>query len=118
MPSSEYRLRQTPLYRRDLDLFVFGHQPEVAAHGLFWYDAVTGVGLVEPMRTEQPHQGKGLARHVPSTGIHKLVVAGNERIKVSYEADNGPVVALYLGAGFEPTMSCSFWSATTNGPRP
>jgi GNAT superfamily N-acetyltransferase len=113
-PEAEDRLRQTSLYRPDLDLFVVDHQGEVVAYGLFWYDPATGVGLVEPMRTEEPHQGRGLARHVLSSGIHKLVAAGSERVKVSYDADNGPAVALYLGAGFEPTMTRSWWSATAN----
>ena len=117
-PEAEDRLRQTSLYRPDLDLFVVDHQGEVVAYGLFWYDLATGVGFVEPMRTEQPHQGRGLACHVLSTGIRKLVAAGSERVKVSYEADNGSAVALYLGAGFEPTMTCSVWSATVNRPRP
>lgn len=116
-PEVEYRLRQTPLYRPDLDLFVVDQHGEVAAYGLFWYDPATGVGLVEPIRTEEPHQGKGLARHVLTAGIHNLVAVGSKRIKVSYEADNEPAVALYVGAGFEPTMTCSLWSATTNPPR-
>ena len=113
-PEVEHRLRQTSLYRPDLDLFVVDHHGQIAAHGLFWNDPATGVGLVEPMGTEQPHQGRGLARHVLTAGIHKLVAAGSERIKVSYEADNPPAVALYLGAGFEPTMTCSMWSTTTS----
>lgn len=71
------------------------------------------VGLVEPIRTEQPHQGKGLSRHVVASAIHKLVDAGSERIKVSYESDNTAAVTPYLGSGFEPTMTCSLWSTTT-----
>jgi len=113
-PEVEQRLRQTSLYRPDLDLFVVDHHGEVAAYGLFWNDPATVVGLVEPMRTEEAHQGKGLARHVLTTGIHKLVAAGSERIKVSYDVDNRSAVALYLGAGFEPTMTCSLWTAATD----
>lgn len=113
-PEAEDRLRQTSLYRPDLDLFVVDQQGEVVAYGLFWYDPATGVGLVEPMRTEQPHQGRGLARHILTAGIHNLVAAGSERTKVSYEADNAPAVALYLGVGFEPSMTCSSWSTATN----
>jgi ribosomal protein S18 acetylase RimI-like enzyme len=112
-PEVESRLRQTSLYRSDLDLFVVDHHGEIAAYGLFWNDPATGVGLVEPIGTEQPHQGRGLARHVLTSGIHKLVAVGSERIKVSYEADNARAVALYLGAGFEPTMTCSLWSTAT-----
>lgn len=110
----ENRLRQTSLYRPDLDLFVADERGEVAAYGLFWNDPVTGVGLVEPIRTEQPHQGKGLARHIVTTGIHKLAAAGSGRVKVSYDADNPPAVALYLSVGFEPATTCSMWSSTTN----
>lgn len=113
-PEVENRLRQTSLYRPDLDLFVADSHGYVAAYGLFWNDPATGVGLVEPMRTEEPHQGKGLARHVLTTGIQKLVADGCQRIKVSYEPDNPPAVALYLGAGFEPSMTCTAWSAPTN----
>jgi len=113
-PDVEKRLRQTSLYRPDLDLFVVDERGDVAAFGLFWHDPVTGVGLVEPIRTEQPHQGKGLARHIVTTGIHKLAAAGSRRIKVSYDPDNSPAVALYLGAGFEPATTCSMWISTTN----
>ena len=113
-PDAEHRLRQTSLYRPDLDLFVVDQQGEVAAYGLFWHDPTTGVGLVEPMRTEESHQGKGLARHVLTTGLNRLVAAGSNRLKVSYDPDNPPAVALYLGVGFEPTTTSSLWSAPTS----
>ncbi len=109
----ERRLRQTSLYRPDVDLFVTDRDGDIAAYGLFWPDPVTGVGLVEPMRTEDAHQGRGLARHVLTTGISKLIDAGSKRIKVSYEGDNAPAVALYLGVGFERSMTCSTWTAPT-----
>ena len=110
----ENRLRQTSLYRPDLDLFVVDERGEVAAYGLFWHDPVTGVGLVEPIRTEQPHQGKGLARHIVTTGLHELAASGTGRIKVSYDGDDPAAVGLYLGVGFEPVMTCSMWSSTAN----
>jgi predicted N-acetyltransferase YhbS len=113
-PDAENRLRQTSLYRPDLDLFVVDEGGEVAAYGLFWHDPVTGVGLVEPIRTEQPHQGKGLARHIVTTGLHELAAAGSRRIKVSYDGDDPAAVGLYLGVGFEPAMTCSMWSSTAN----
>jgi predicted N-acetyltransferase YhbS len=109
----ENRLRQTSLYRPDLDLFVADEGGAVAAYGLFWNDPVTGVGLIEPIRTEQPYQGKGLARHIVTTGIHELAAAGSARIKVSYDADNPPAVSLYLGVGFVPETTCSLWTSTT-----
>ena len=60
----------------------------VAAYGLFWYDPETATGLVEPMRTEDDHQRRGLARHILTTGIDLLAEAGAVRIKICYEPDN------------------------------
>ena len=42
----------------DLDLAVYAPNGDIAAYGLFWADPVTGVGLVEPMRTEDAYQGR------------------------------------------------------------
>ena len=112
-PDVERRLRQTSLYRPDLDLFVVDQQDDVVAYGLFWHDPTTGVGLVEPMRTEESHQGKGLARHVLTSGLNRLVAARSERLKISYDPDNPPAAALYLSVGFVPTTTCSIWSAPT-----
>jgi GNAT superfamily N-acetyltransferase len=96
------RLARCPLYRADLDLMVLTDDDDVAAYGLFWPDPVTGVGLVEPMRTEDAHQGLGLARAVLTEGMRRLVAAGSTRLKVSYFADNEPAERLYLGVGFVP----------------
>jgi GNAT superfamily N-acetyltransferase len=84
----EARLQQTSLYRPDLDLVVHDRHDQVAAYGLFWYDPATRVGVVEPMRTEDDHQRRGLARHVLTNGIDRLVRAGAERIKICFEPDN------------------------------
>ena len=101
-PDPEPRLRQTSLYRPDLDLVVHDSSDHVAAYGLFWYDPVTATGLVEPMRTEDDHQRRGLARHILTTGLDLLAEAGAARIKVCYEPDNPASGRLYLSAGFEP----------------
>jgi GNAT superfamily N-acetyltransferase len=98
----EPRLRQTSLYRPDLDLVVHDADGEVAAYGLFWFDPVTATGLVEPMRTEDEHQRRGLARHVLTAGIDRLARAGAERIKICFEPDNPASKHLYLSVGFEP----------------
>jgi predicted N-acetyltransferase YhbS len=57
---------------------------------------VTGVGLVEPMRTQDAHQGRGLARHVLAAGLDGLAARGCRRLKVSND------LRLYLRAGFRP----------------
>ncbi|MDO8362710.1 MAG: GNAT family N-acetyltransferase [Actinomycetota bacterium] len=100
-PDPEPRLLQTSLYRPDLDLVVYDSRDNVASYGLFWHDPETATGLVEPMRTEDDHQRRGLARHVLTTGVDLLAEAGATRIKICYEPDNPASGDLYLGVGFE-----------------
>lgn len=106
----EPRLRQTSLYRPDLDLVVHDHDDAVAAYGLFWYDPATATGLVEPMRTEDDHQRRGLARHLLTTGIALLAECGAERIKIVFEQDNPAARDLYLSVGFQPVKETVIFS--------
>jgi ribosomal protein S18 acetylase RimI-like enzyme len=116
-PDLEARLRQTSLYRPDLDLVVYDGHDDVAAYGLFWYDPETATGLVEPMRTEDDHQRRGLARHVLTSGIDRLAAAGARRIKICFEPDNPASSHLYLSVGFEPDRQTVMFSGST-GRRP
>lgn len=104
-PDVDARLRQTSLYRPDLDLLVHDEDGQVAAYGLFWYDPATATGLVEPMRTEDAHQRRGLARHVLTAGVDRLRRAGAERVKICYEPANPASGPLYRSVGFEPTRT-------------
>jgi hypothetical protein len=113
-PDVEPRLRQTSLYRPDLDLVVHDSDDSVAAYGLFWFDPQTAAGLVEPMRTIDDHQRRGLARHILTTGIDLLAEAGARRIKICYEVDNPPARDLYLSAGFEPDRQTVVFSGPTS----
>jgi RimJ/RimL family protein N-acetyltransferase len=81
------RLAECSIYRPELDLAVYAPRGELAAYGLFWADAATGVGLVEPMRTE---------------GLDRLAPARCQRFKVSYVLGNEASRRLYLAAGFRP----------------
>jgi len=99
------RLAQCSLYDPELDLFVEAPNGDVAAFGLFWPDPVTRVGLVEPMRTEDDYQRRGLARHVFTAGVDRLGARGCERMKVSYWDKNPGARKTYLGAGFQPDHS-------------
>lgn len=96
------RLGDCSLYDPALDLFVEAQDGSVAAYGLFWPDPVTGVGLVEPMRTEDAHQNRGLARHILSAGVDRLAAAGCRRMKITYMDDNPASKHIYRSAGFEP----------------
>jgi RimJ/RimL family protein N-acetyltransferase len=114
-PDTEARLRQTSLYRPDLDLVVLDSRDNVAAYGLFWYDPTTLTGLVEPMRTEDDHQRRGLARRILTTGIDLLAKSGAQRIKICYEPDNPASKSLYLSAGFEPDRQTVVFAGRTSG---
>ena len=115
-PDPEPRMRQTSLYRDDLDLVVFDHDGNVAAYGLFWNDPATATGLVEPMRTEADHQQRGLARHVLTTGISLLAAAGASRIKICFDPDNAASKHLYLSVGFQPVLRTVMYAGLTSGP--
>lgn len=117
-PDVEARLRQTSLYRPDVDLVVHDSHDCVAAYGLFWYDPETATGLVEPMRTEDDHQRRGLARHILTTGIDLLAEAGAERIKICFRPDNPASRSLYLDVGFAPDRQTVVFSRRTSGGAP
>ena len=104
-PAVADRLGECSLYRPDLDLFVeAGSDGDavVAAYGLFWADPVTGVGLVEPMRTEDAHQNQRLGKHVLTAGVDLLAAFGCTRIKVTYMEGNDASRRLYVNSGFQP----------------
>jgi GNAT superfamily N-acetyltransferase len=103
-PQVEQRLRQCSLYRPELDLMVAAPDGQAAGYGLFWADPVTGVGLVEPMRTEQAHQRRGIAGHILAAGLDRLAAHGCRRLKVSND------IGLYQRAGFRPVSSAQVFS--------
>jgi predicted N-acetyltransferase YhbS len=49
---------------------------ELAGYALFWNDARTGVGLLEPMRTEDAYQRRGIARMLLAAGLDRLARRG------------------------------------------
>jgi GNAT superfamily N-acetyltransferase len=106
----EMRLRQCSLYDPALDLAVEAPDGDVAGYSLYWFDPVTKVGLVEPMRVEDAYQRRGLARAMLTEGIDRLARRGTRRLKVGYGTDVAR--ALYVGAGFRvTTTSTSYrWS--------
>jgi ribosomal protein S18 acetylase RimI-like enzyme len=99
----EARLRQCSLYDPGLDLAVEAADGEVAGYALFWFDPVTKVGLVEPMRVEDAYQRRGLARAMLTAGLDRLAKRGARRLKVGYATDVAR--GLYVGAGFRVTST-------------
>lgn len=99
----EPRLRQCSLYDPALDLAVESSDGKVAGYALFWFDPVTAVGLVEPMRVEEAYQRRGLARAMLTAGLDRLAQHGASRLKVGYGTDVAR--RLYAGAGFRVTST-------------
>jgi predicted N-acetyltransferase YhbS len=97
----ERRLRQCSLYDPTLDLAIEDADGTVAGYALFWFDPVTLVGLLEPMRVEENYQRRGLARMLLTNGLDRLARKGARRLKVGFTTDVAR--SLYLGAGFEQT---------------
>lgn len=97
----EKRLRQCSLYDPNLDLSVEDSEGSVAGYALFWFDRMTGVGLLEPMRVNDDFQRRGLARMLLTNGLERLARKGALRLKVGFETDAAR--NLYVGAGFVQT---------------
>jgi GNAT superfamily N-acetyltransferase len=96
----EARLAQCSLYDPDLDLAVRGPAGDVAGYALFWPDRRTGVGLIEPMRVEDEHAGRGVAGALFRAGLDLLAGRGCTRLKVMHSVANPAATRLYHGAGF------------------
>jgi predicted N-acetyltransferase YhbS len=96
----EARLAQCSLYDPDLDLAVRGPAGDVAGYALFWPDRRTGVGLIEPMRVEDEHAGRGVAGALFWAGLDLLAARGCTRLKVMHSVANPAATRLYHGAGF------------------
>jgi predicted N-acetyltransferase YhbS len=103
----EARLRQCSLYDPSLDLALKANGGETAGYALFWFDPVTEVGMVEPMRVEDAYQRRGLARALLTAGLDRLARRGARRLKVGYGSDAAR--RLYLGAGFELTSTATIY---------
>ena len=110
----EERLRQCSLYDPTLDLAVDAADGEVAGYSLFWFDPLTEVGLVAPMRVEDAYQRRGLARAMLTAGLDRLATRGARRLKVGYGTDAAR--ALYTGAGFRVTSTLTSYSRRRAGP--
>jgi RimJ/RimL family protein N-acetyltransferase len=112
------RLSECSLHQPDLDLAAFDDQGQLAAYGPFWADPSTGVGLVEPMRTEHRYQRMGLGRVVLPSGLDRLAGRGCSRLKVSYIVGNEASRRLYVGAGFEPSATSRTYRRPRGSPWP
>lgn len=106
----ETRLRKCSVYDPGCDIAVVHEATDqVVAYSLYWPDPVTGVGLVEPVRVEEEHSGRGIGGIMLRHGLAALRDAGCTRLKVSAVETNTAAVRLYQGAGFEVAQRERTW---------
>jgi ribosomal protein S18 acetylase RimI-like enzyme len=74
--------------------------------------------MVEPMRTEDDHRRRGLARHLLTAGIELLSAAGAERIKICFELSNPASSRLYPSVGFRPVKQTDVFAGPTTNSSP
>jgi ribosomal protein S18 acetylase RimI-like enzyme len=98
--SVEARLHDCPLYDPGCDLAIRAPDGTVAGYALFWPDLRTGVGLIEPVRVEDSHAGRGLAGTMLRAGLARLADRGCTRFKISHDVNNPASRAAYHHAGF------------------
>lgn len=101
------RLQQCSLYDPKLDLLVETADGRVAGHALFWFDPITKVGLIEPVRVEDDFHRRGLASAMLTAGIDRLVARGAESIKVSFGSEAAR--RTYLGVGFQAASTATWY---------
>ena len=100
-PGTPARLRDQSLYRPDLDLCIRTDGGEVAASCLSWLDQMNGVGLFEPVRTEDAWQRRGLGRALLTEGIRRFMSNGTGLIKVSRMPNSDAARGLDTSVGFQ-----------------
>jgi GNAT superfamily N-acetyltransferase len=103
----EERLGQCPLYDPELDLAVETVDGRIAGYSLYWFDPVTKVGLVEPVRVEDDYQRRGLGRAMLTAGIDRLAIKGAQWVKIGYGTE--AAAALYQDVGFQPTSTDTWY---------
>lgn len=82
-PAIAQRLLECTLYDPDLDLdlAVETEDGRQAGYSLYWFDPVTHVGYIEPMRVEDEFQHRGLATAMLIEGLGRLARRGAERLR-------------------------------------
>lgn len=112
-PDVEARLRQTTLYDPRLDLAVLAPDGSVAGYSLFWHDPITSIGLVEPVRVEDEHAGRGIGYAMISAGLDRLAKEGATTLKIGWESERAK--ELYTRLGFANVDTLTTYRLTPPG---
>ena len=99
------RLRDTPLYCEDMHLIVIAPDARIAAECICWIDQVNGIGVFEPVRTQEGFQRRGLARAMMAEGLRRMAARGVRWAKVSHMQSNTGAASLYRAVGFREAFA-------------
>jgi len=86
-----------------------GDDDQRVAHVDLWRDRRSRVGLLEPLRTEEAHRRRGLARAVLLRALHVLRADGMVAARIEHDAANEPAARLYEALGFVVVCGTDGW---------
>lgn len=98
------RVRETAIYRPELDLVVEAPDGALAASALGWFDEVSASGLIEPVGTDPAYAARGLARAACAQLLRELGRLGARVALVCPRGDEQyPIpLRLYRSLGMRP----------------
>ena len=96
-PDVAERLARCSLYDPGLDLAVLASDGSVAGYALCWGDPVTRIGLVEPVRVEDEHAGRGLAKAMVGAGLRRLADRGATSLRIGWQSEQAHGLYRSLG---------------------
>lgn len=96
-PDVAERLARCSLYDPGLDLAVLAPDGSVAGYALCWGDPVTRIGLVEPVRVEDEHAGRGLAKAMVGAGLRRLADRGATSLRIGWQSEQAHRLYRSLG---------------------
>lgn len=109
------RVQETSLYRDDMHLVVVAPDGRIAAGCICWVDHMNGIGVFEPVRTQEGFERRGLARAMMAEGLRRMAACGVRWAKVSHYRHNTAAAALYRAVRFRATFArlvYAYWEPT------
>jgi mycothiol synthase len=95
------KFMRSPVYDHNLDIVAVTANGQIGAFCIVWIDALTRVGLFEPVGTHPTFQRRGMGRAVMLEGLRKLADTGMNQAIVSTFEDNQAAIKLYESVGFQ-----------------
>jgi ribosomal protein S18 acetylase RimI-like enzyme len=89
------KLRETPIYRPELDLVVTLPDGSITAFCAIWLDVVNNVGFIEPIGTTGAYRRRGFAKALLIEGFRRLQKVGAEIAYLGNMAENTAGNRLY-----------------------